>query len=113
MGKILSSSDQEEFLTQLPLSIPLQLILEYKKYTLMRKNKYIYFIALSFLFTLSACNKILDELPDSRTEIDTPEEIQEFLVSAYPNRYYMYIIIYCKLILSQLDYKLSKVFHCV
>ena len=57
----------------------------------MRKNKYIYFIALSFLFTLSACNKILDELPDSRTEIDTPEEIQEFLVSAYPNRYYMYI----------------------
>ena len=57
----------------------------------MRKNKYIYFIALSFLFTLSACNKILDELPDSRTEIDTPEEIQEFLFSAYPNRNYMYI----------------------
>ena len=47
----------------------------------MRKNKYIYFIALSFLFTLSACNKILDELPDSRTEIDTPEEIQEFCLS--------------------------------
>ena len=30
-----------------------------------------------------SCNKFLDEMPDSRTELDTPEKISQILVSAY------------------------------
>ncbi len=33
---------------------------------------------------LSSCNKFLDEMPDNRTEIDTPDKITQILVSAYP-----------------------------
>lgn len=46
-------------------------------------------LALSCLLGLSSCNKLLDELPDNRTEIDTPEEVQELLTSAYPEAFYM------------------------
>ncbi len=31
-----------------------------------------------------SCNKFLDELPDNRTEIDTPDKISDHLVAAYP-----------------------------
>lgn len=30
-----------------------------------------------------SCNKFLDEMPDSRTELDTPDKISQILVSAY------------------------------
>ena len=52
------------------------------------KKIYIPLVSLS-LFGLSSCDKFLDELPDNRTEIDTVEEVQELLVSAYPNGLYM------------------------
>ena len=35
------------------------------------------------------CNKFLDELPDNRAELDTPEKINKLLVSAYPTRSYV------------------------
>ena len=35
---------------------------------------------------LAACNDFLDELPDNRTELDTPDKINRLLVSAYPSR---------------------------
>ncbi|MDO4880891.1 MAG: RagB/SusD family nutrient uptake outer membrane protein [Capnocytophaga sp.] len=38
---------------------------------------------------LTSCNSFLDELPDARTEIDTPEKIQELLVGAYPDALYI------------------------
>jgi len=56
----------------------------------MRRNKYTY-IALAVLFVLAGCNKVLDDAPDNRTELDTPEKLQELLVSAYPDKYYIYI----------------------
>lgn len=56
----------------------------------MKRNKYIY-AALGVLFALTGCNKVLDDAPDNRTELDTPEKVQELLVSAYPDRYYIYI----------------------
>lgn len=52
------------------------------------KKIYIPLVSLSLL-GLSSCEKFLDELPDNRTEIDTVEEVQELLVSAYPNGLYM------------------------
>ena len=57
----------------------------------MKRNKYLSLLALALTLALSACNKILDDLPDSRTEIDSPEKIEELLVSAYPNRFSTYI----------------------
>ena len=56
----------------------------------MRRNKYTY-IALAVLFVLAGCNKVLDDAPDNRTELDTPEKLQELLVSASPDKYYIYI----------------------
>lgn len=40
------------------------------------------FTALSL--TVSSCNDFLDEMPDNRTELDTPEKITKLLVTAYP-----------------------------
>lgn len=36
------------------------------------------------MLPFTSCNKFLDKNPDSRVELDTPEKIQKFLVSAYP-----------------------------
>ena len=33
---------------------------------------------------LTSCESELDEVPDNRTEIDTPEKVQLLLVSGYP-----------------------------
>nr|WP_314290206.1 RagB/SusD family nutrient uptake outer membrane protein [uncultured Capnocytophaga sp.] len=55
------------------------------------KKIYIPLLSLTLFVGLSACNKFLDELPDNRTEIDTPEEIQELLSTAYPEALYMEI----------------------
>lgn len=37
------------------------------------------------VIVLASCDSFLDELPDNRAEIDTPEKIRELLVSAYPD----------------------------
>jgi hypothetical protein len=41
-------------------------------------------VCLSFAATFSSCESELDEVPDNRTEIDTPEKVRLLLVSAYP-----------------------------
>lgn len=42
-------------------------------------------VALAALsLTISSCNDFLDEMPDNRTELDTPEKITKLLVTAYP-----------------------------
>jgi Starch-binding associating with outer membrane/SusD family len=47
-------------------------------------------IALFLTFAgLSSCNDFLSEIPDNRTQIDTPEKISELLVNAYPTASYM------------------------
>lgn len=45
--------------------------------------------ALLLLITLSSCDNFLSEVPDNRTQIDTPEKISELLVNAYPDACYM------------------------
>lgn len=39
----------------------------------------------ALLTTFTACNDFLDTMPDNRADLDTPEKITKFLVSAYPN----------------------------
>ncbi|MBE0390953.1 RagB/SusD family nutrient uptake outer membrane protein [Flavobacterium sp. PL002] len=54
----------------------------------MRKIK----ITLSLLVILglsSSCDDFLSEIPDNRTQLDTPEKISEILVNAYPQANYM------------------------
>ncbi len=38
---------------------------------------------------LFSCDSFLDEIPDNRTEMDTPEKITELLVNAYPSASYV------------------------
>ena len=51
------------------------------------RNKYISCYVAAFCAGLlsTACNDFLDEVPDNRTVIDTPEAVSELLVSAYPD----------------------------
>lgn len=46
--------------------------------------KHIIVIPVACLLATTSCNDFLDELPDNRTEITTPEQITKLLVSAYP-----------------------------
>lgn len=50
-------------------------------------------IKLTFFFLISlgfsSCENFLSEIPDNRTQIDTPEKISELLVNAYPSANYM------------------------
>nr|WP_315158294.1 RagB/SusD family nutrient uptake outer membrane protein [uncultured Flavobacterium sp.] len=49
-------------------------------------------ITLSLLLTLvlsSSCDDFLSEIPDNRTQLNTPEKISEILVNAYPQANYM------------------------
>lgn len=48
--------------------------------------KYIYSFALLTVaaLSLSACDDVLDVLPDNRTAIDSPKKVQQLLASAYP-----------------------------
>jgi hypothetical protein len=46
-------------------------------------------LSLLILITLTSCDDFLSEVPDNRTQIDTPEKISELLVTAYPDRTYM------------------------
>lgn len=45
-------------------------------------------LSLVVLIGSSGCDDFLSEVPDNRTQIDTPEKIAELLVSAYPNATY-------------------------
>jgi hypothetical protein len=46
-------------------------------------------LSLILLISITSCDDFLSEVPDNRTQIDTPEKISELLVTAYPNRSYM------------------------
>lgn len=46
-------------------------------------------LSLLLLISISSCDEFLSEIPDNRTQINTPEKISELLVTAYPNRTYM------------------------
>lgn len=48
-------------------------------------------LSLVILIGLSSCDDFLSEVPDNRTQIDTPEKISELLVAAYPNATYFEI----------------------
>ena len=48
-------------------------------------KKIITFLIAPFLLNLVACNKFLDEKPDSRVELDSAEKVQKLLVNAYPS----------------------------
>ena len=41
----------------------------------MKKNIYIPIIAVALGLPLSSCDKFLDEVPDARTELDSPEKV--------------------------------------
>ena len=50
--------------------------------------------ALSFMMlalAFASCNDFLDENPDDRTEIDTPEKVAKLLGSAYPDKTINYL----------------------
>ncbi|MEG1839408.1 MAG: RagB/SusD family nutrient uptake outer membrane protein [Bacteroidaceae bacterium] len=49
------------------------------------KNKYIKLVGLCMLLTATSCNDFLDTLPDSRTTINTPKQVSQLLLTAYPN----------------------------
>ena len=38
--------------------------------------------------SLTSCSDFLDEMPDNRTTLDTPEKVANLLVSAYPTASY-------------------------
>lgn len=48
-------------------------------------------VSLILLISITSCDDFLSEIPDNRTQIDTPEKISELLVTAYPDRTYMVI----------------------
>jgi hypothetical protein len=48
-------------------------------------------LSLLLLISLSSCDEFLSEIPDNRTQINTPDKISELLVTAYPNRSYAVI----------------------
>lgn len=50
----------------------------------MRNN--INILLAAILLALTSCNNFLDEMPDDRTVIDSPEKIGELLTFAYPNQ---------------------------
>ncbi|MDR7208710.1 RagB/SusD family nutrient uptake outer membrane protein [Flavobacterium piscis] len=53
----------------------------------MKKIKII--LALLLFASISSCDEFLSEIPDNRTQVDTPEKISELLVNAYPDACYM------------------------
>lgn len=52
-------------------------------------KKYIKFIPSLLLVLVFSCDDVLSEVPDNRTEIDSPEKISELLVGAYPEAGYV------------------------
>jgi hypothetical protein len=48
-------------------------------------------LSLLLLISISSCDEFLSEIPDNRTQINTPEKISELLVTAYPDKSYIVI----------------------
>lgn len=56
------------------------------------KNLYINTLMIVLLgFSLSACDDFLDEIPDNRTQLDTPDKIKKLLIASYPTSNYAVI----------------------
>ncbi len=55
----------------------------------MTKRKYFYTSILFALTLFSGCKKYLDQLPDERAELNSPEKVAEFLATAYPKANYI------------------------
>lgn len=55
-------------------------------------NKSIILPAAVLCLGLVSCNDYLDELPDNRMELKTPEEVSNLLVSAYPSAHPAYLL---------------------
>lgn len=51
------------------------------------KSKLLYILA-PVCLALGGCNAFLDEDPDNRAKVETPEDVQELLVNAYPQATY-------------------------
>jgi len=56
----------------------------------MRKKTNIATVGLVLLLVFTSCNKYLEENPDNRAEINTVEKVAGLLVSAYPQRHYLF-----------------------
>ena len=48
-------------------------------------------LAAASLLALVSCNDFLDELPDNRSNTESPQKVQELLGTAYPEALYMEI----------------------
>ncbi|MBB6131633.1 RagB/SusD family nutrient uptake outer membrane protein [Mucilaginibacter lappiensis] len=46
-------------------------------------------VVLIGIVPLSGCNKYLDQQPDNRTDLNTPDKVSQLLTSAYPDRDYI------------------------
>jgi len=57
----------------------------------MKKNIFYLFVLAMASVAMTSCNDFLDEMPDSRAELNTEDKIVSLLVSAYPTRSYPYI----------------------
>ena len=55
------------------------------------KLKYTLIALLTLALSLVSCDKLLDVMPDNRTELDTQEKIRSLLVSAYPETDYLLV----------------------
>lgn len=56
-------------------------------------KKYITYIVVLGMLTISSCEKYLDKEPDNRTQVRTPEQIAQLLTTAYPKGNY---ILFCE-----------------
>lgn len=52
------------------------------------KNRLLYILTTVCLLWAGGCNDFLDEDPDNRAKVETPEDVQELLVNAYPQATY-------------------------
>lgn len=51
-------------------------------------NIYKYLVVIASILSVISCDKYLDQNPDQRTSLDSPEKVAELLVNAYPNNSY-------------------------
>lgn len=59
----------------------------------MKKNNIYKVFALAFFagLSLTSCNDFLDKLPDERSEITTENDVQELLMTAYPDANFAWV----------------------
>ncbi|WP_143307647.1 RagB/SusD family nutrient uptake outer membrane protein [Chitinophaga vietnamensis] len=53
------------------------------------KRKFVYISALVLLATAPGCKKYLEQVPDQRTDVNSPSKVAELLTSAYPRANYI------------------------